>query len=193
VRSEGLEPPRPRGHQALDLARLPVPPRARRCALLLLPVDDSNVALRGSEPRVLPLHQPGPCRPDRQPRPARQLRRTVHASDGSLFAPHDSNVDGPGSRPGGLPLPKGRSSTWGSRSEPARLPVRQGRLGVQAVRYGQHCSRRRSGGQRIRTPTGLEAGPWFSRPARLPFPPALQIPCSGQPTNLERPAGIEPA
>jgi hypothetical protein len=32
----------------------------RRYAPLLLPVDDSNVALRGSEPRVLPLHQPGP-------------------------------------------------------------------------------------------------------------------------------------
>ncbi len=90
----------------------------RHWVLLLLPVDDSNVALRGSAPRVLPLHQPGPCRPDRPTpplsggtRPA-GLRRIVHASDGSLLAPHDSNVDRPGSRPGGLPLPKGRSSTW---------------------------------------------------------------------------------
>jgi hypothetical protein len=33
--------------------------------------------------------------------------------------------------------------------------------------------------------TGLEAGPWFSRPSRLPFPPALRVPCIGQPTNLE--------
>src|SRR5919198_3251321 len=31
-------------------------PERRRYAPLLLPVDDSNVALRGSEPRVLPLH-----------------------------------------------------------------------------------------------------------------------------------------
>jgi hypothetical protein len=32
----------------------------RHWVLPLLPVDDSNVALRGSEPGVLPLHQPGP-------------------------------------------------------------------------------------------------------------------------------------
>src|SRR5579864_1962179 len=37
VRWRGLEPPRPRGHKALNLARLPIPPPARGRRILLAP------------------------------------------------------------------------------------------------------------------------------------------------------------
>lgn len=183
VRSEGLEPPRPRGHQALDLARLPVPPRAQALQAAVAPgrrferrparvrascatatptgtvqVEPSYPAPLGAAPALSTDRQRDGSRPAwrgaRLPAGLQACRRIVHASDGWLLAPEDSNLDNLIQGQAGCHYPKGDRGRDATVVSPRR------------------ACRERCGGGGTRTPEGpLGPQPFSGRCPRPAGPP----------------------
>ena len=126
MRWRGLEPPRPQGHKALNLARLPIPPPARESGAVYraTSVDRRELALERRPLRLEPRRQRESLR--RASRPARR-----RGSRGRRSRSRSASRRACGSRPSGstcgpAPASGGRPSSV-SRSQPGAAPRRRRR------------------------------------------------------------------